>query len=1347
MEALTELCDIIAENPKQFSEKLAWICGRCPQTEWLLAESPRVSRSHLNAVLAVARIISKNPESTDNRAKSAMNDFLSAVPASLRRSFWPHSFPSHYLSCAADLSPEFATEVARFTGEVVIAATSCGGGDGDGDPSIAKAFLVALSQNFPSILQSDGDKLITMLLDQFVVSRAPPSPKEQQNSANSDTSSAQSSPVSTNRYPSGKTEESKIAFRLITHILEKVKVDSKLQDQVRFIAKRQLQSMSAFLKSRKRDWNEQGPLLKTRVNAKLSVYQAVAKMKIKSLVSLETDGKTSKRLVLETLALLLDAADACLTSVWRKMKACEELFGSLLSGIAKIAVERGGQPLRVLLIRLKPLVLAVCAQPDQGALLESVFKTSCEIIESGWAKDRAPVDTFVMGLASSIRERNDYEEQVDREKQVPAVQLNVIRLLADLNVAVKKPEVADMILPLFIESLEEGDASAPSFLRLQLLDAVSRIATLGFEKSYRETVVLMTRSYLSKLSSVGSVESKTSAPEATTERIETLPAGFLTIANGLADTKLRSDYRHRLLSLCSDVGLAAESKSGGSGVDFLGPLLPAVAEICSDFDPTLDVEPSLLKLFRNLWFYIALFGLAPPILKASTPAGKSTSNSVNSGSMNAALQAVGGPYMWNTEWVLAVQRISQGTPPLVVSSVKWLEDELELNALHNPGSRRGNGNEKVASTQRLALSTALGGRVDVASMNTISGVKATYLLAVAFLEIIRFISNGGILNGDSSVSASRSAFSCVFEYLKTPNLTPAVSQCLTAIVHRSFETAVSWLEDRISLTGKDARNRELTTYAHACFLIKSMSQRDEHVRNISVNLLTQLRDKFPQVLWHSSCLDSLLFSVYDNTSSTVVNDPAWTAAVRSLYQKVVREWIIISLSYAPCTSQGLLQDKLCKANTWQRAQTTTDVVSLLSEIKIGTGKNEIWSGIRTANIPAVMAAAAAASGANLKVSESFNLEVLGTGVVSATVKCNHAGEIAGMRRLYNSIGGFQSGSAPSGFGGGLQRLISGAFSQAPQPEDDSFNEMLIARFVRLLQQFVNTAEKGGEVDKTQFRETCSQATALLLSNLGTESKTNVEGFSQLLRLLCWCPAYISTPDAMETGIFIWTWLVSAAPQLVSLVLAELVDAWIWTIDTKRGLFASDVRYSGPAAKLRPHLAPGEPEGSPESDPVDQIVAHRLWLGFLIDRFEVVRHNSTEQLLLLGRMLQRSTDLEWCFTRHPAAAGTFFSLMLLGLKFCSCQTQGNMQKFRSGLQLLEDRIYRTSLGWFAHQPEWYDVNIPNFCQSEALSVSVFVHFLSNELSELSPSDSKGKSREIGNLIDVTDQYHPVWGEMD
>ncbi|KAG5238943.1 phosphatidylinositol kinase family protein [Salix suchowensis] len=1145
-------------------------------------------------------------------------------------------------------------------------------------------------------------------------------------------------------------EKEEIAYKLIGHVLDRVKIDNKLLELVRFIAKKQLQSLSAFLKIRKRDYNEQGQLLKARVNAKLSVYQAAARMKVQSLASLDVDGKTSKRLVLETLALLIDAAEACLLSVWRKLKNCEVLFSSLLGGIAQIAVTRGGQPMRVLLIRLKPLVLTTCAQADtwggsQGAMFETVMKTSCQIIESGWTKDRAPVDTFISGLASSIRERIDYDEQVDKQKQgVPAVQLNAIRLLADLTVAVNKSEVVDMILPLFIESLEEGDASTPGLLRLRLLDAVSRIAGLGFEKSYRETVVLMTRSYLSKLSSVGSAESKTLAPEATTERVETLPAGFLLIASELKNMKLRSDYRHRLLSLCSDVGLAAESKSGRSGADFLGPLLSAVAEICSDFDPTVNAEPSLLKLFRNLWFYVALFGLAPPIQKIQQPT-KSVSTTLNSvGSMGTiALQAVGGPYMWNAQWSYAVQRIAQGTPPLVVSSVKWLEDELELNALHNPGSRRGSGNEKAALTQRSALSASLGGRVDVAAMSTISGVKATYLLAVAFLEIIRFSSNGGILNGGSSLSASRSAFSCVFEYLKTPNLMPAVFNCLMAIVHRAFEAAVIWLEDRITETGNEANVRESTLFSHACFLIKSMSQREEHIRDISVNLLTQLRDKFPQVLWNSSCLDSLLFSVHNNSPSAVINDPALKASVRSLYQKIVREWISISLSYAPCTSQGLLQEKLCKANTWQRTQPTTDVVSLLTEIRIGHSKND-WTGIRTANIPAVMAAAAAASGANLNVMEAFNLEVLSTGIVSATVKCNHAGEIAGMRRLYNSIGGFQSSGAPTGFGSGLQRLITGAFSQPTQAEDDSFNEMLLNKIVLLLQQSVSIAEKGGEVDKSQFRDTCSQAAAFLLSNLASESKSNVEGFAQLLRLLCWCPAYISTPDSMETGVFIWTWLVSAAPQLGSLVLAELVDAWLWTIDTKRGLFAHEVKYSGPAAKLRPLLAPGEPESLPEIDPVEQIMAHKIWVGFLIDRFEVVRHNSVEQLLLLGRLLQGTTKSPWNFSRHPAAAGTFFTIMLLGLKFCSCHSQGNLQNFKTGLQLLEDRIYRACLGWFAFEPEWFDVNNVNFSVSEARSLSIFVHYISND----GQSDARGRGHENGNyLADMNNQCHPVWGQME
>ncbi|KAL2928772.1 Phosphatidylinositol 4-kinase alpha 1 [Bienertia sinuspersici] len=1410
MEALTELCDLIAKNPTQFKDKLGWICGRCPSHESLSSGSLRISRSQLNAVLAVSRFLSQCPNFPENGPRDVVAEFLRSISLSFKPSFWPQSFGNDFISSfysdflryvvnAAECSEEFAEEVAGFLGEIVIVAfnNAYNNSSSNSDESkICKAFLVSLSESFPRISSKDAERLINLLLEQVPVVVCPSSPRDAAtaSSAASGASSFQSSPASLSYFQphdspspspmndasasSGGTapgsrvvaddavsttssrvsemnglcsvasnlevggvvgrqvanfeeesveslEKQEIVYKLVGHILDsRVEIDSRLVEQVRLVAKRQLQSSAAFLKLRKRDWTENGQILKTRINSKLSAYRAAARLKIKCLTALDCDVKSTKRLLLETLALMIDAAEACLLSVWRKLRICEDLFSKLLSGVAQIAIARGGQLLRVLLIRLKPLVLTACAQADtwgssQGAMFDTVLKTSCEIIEFGWSKDRAPVDTFILGLATSIRGRNEYDDEGMKEKAaVPTVQLNVIRLLADLNVSIKKTEVVDMILPLFIESLEEGEASTPGLLRLRLLDAVARLASLGFEKSYRETVVLMTRSYLGKLSSLGSAESKTVAQEATTERVETLPAAFLLIAHGLTESRLRSDYRHRLLSLCSDVGLAAESKGGRSGADFLGPLMPAVAEICSDFDPTVNIEPSLLKLFRNLWFYVALFGLAPPIQKNQGSTKPVSTGLSGVGSMSTIqLQAVDGPYLWNTQWATAIQHIAQATPPLVVSSVKWLEDEFELNALHNPGSRHG------------------------------SGVKATYLLAVTFLEIIRFSSNGGILNGDSELNASRSAFSCVFEYLKTPNLAPAVFQCLTATVHQAFETAVSWLEQRISETGDLADIRDSTLSVHASFLIKAMSQREEHVRDISVNLLVQLRDKFPQILWNASCMDWLLYSVNNDTSSSLVNDPACTAMIRSLFQRVVREWIIISLSYAPCTAQGLLQEMLCKPNTAERAQPTTDVVSLLTEIRIGTGKNNCLTGARTANIPAVMAAAAAASGENFILTEAISLEVLSTGVSSAAVKSKFAGEIAGMRRLYQSIGGFQSGAQTGfGIGIGLQRLRSGVSSQ-PSIENDSFNEILLQKFVHLLQQFVNVAEKGGTVEKASFREACSQATALLISNLAPDSNTNAEYFSQLLRLLCWCPAYICTPDAMETAVFVWTWLVSAAPQLGCLVLAELVDAWLWTIDTKRGLFASDANCSGPSARLRPHLSAGEPEAFPEKDPVEQIMAHRLWLGFLIDRFEVVRHNSVEQMMLFGRMFQGTTKLPWRFSQHPVATGTFFTLMLLGLKYCSCQSQGNLQNFRTGLQLLEDRIYRACLGWFAFEPEWFDTRSKNFAQSEAQSVSSFVQFLVNERIN-NTSDSKAQAAENGSSLgEGSDHHHPVWGCLE
>ncbi|KAM3294530.1 hypothetical protein ACQJBY_037436 [Aegilops geniculata] len=1269
MEALNELCDLVAAHPDLLlADRLTWLSSRCAPP----ASSPpqRASRAHLHSLHALARLLpaGAGPPAAPLLAFLTSRAFL--APA-----FWPQSFaPAPFLAkllpllAAAPASPALSSALSA----ALLAALDAA------DPAsapLARAFLSAAAAKPPQLLPADTAPVAQRLFLEFPGSdEAPPRAKGKGEDAPGQENGGIKEAVQ--RFEGEQIEaleRKEVAFRLIVQMLGgEGGLEADKVAKVRNAAAWQVRSLTDFLKIRKRDWKEQGAQLRVRINTKLSCCQAAVVVLVRSVSVLDADSKASKDMLQQTLAWFIEATKSCILSSWRKLKICEELFCTLLNGISQITVSRGGQLLPVLLIPLKPLVVSTCSQADMtgcspGALFEAVVKLSCEIIEFGWTKDRALVDTFIMRLAAYVRERNDYEEE--------------------------------------------------------LLDAISRVACLGFEKSYRESIVLMTRSYLDKVKAVGAAENNTLPSEATAERTETLPAGFLLVASNLTSTKLRSDYRHRLLSLCSDVGLAAESKSGRSGADLMGPLLPAVAEICSDFDPVSSVEPSLLKLFRNLWFYIVLFGLAPPIQnnQAST---KPVSTALNTGESCVALQAVAGPYMWNSQWSVAVQRIAQGSPPLVVSSVKWLEDELELNALHNPGSRRGNGDEKAAVGQRTALSAALGGRVEVAAMSTISGVKATYLLAVAFLEILRFSGSGGILS--ATLNKSNSSFGCVFEYLLTPNLTPAVTQCLTAVVHRAFETMLSWLEERTSDIGEESNVRESVLSVHAGFLIKSMSQRDEHVRDLSVKLLTQLKEKFPQVLWNSSCLDLLLISVHNELTSGPVSDPAWIATIRSLYQKIAREWITSALSYAPCTTQGLIQENFCKPSGAQRTQHTADVVSLLSEIRICIGKND-WNGIRTANIPAVMDSAAAASGAR-KEAPDITLEVLSTAVVSATVKCNHAGEIAGMRRLFSTMGGLNMGVPPPGTQSG----------QAPQ----SFDEVFLSKFVRLLQDFVVTAEKQ-PIDNSQFRETCSQATALLLDHLVSDSRTNLEGFSQLIRLLCWCPAYISTPDAMETGIYIWTWLVSAAPSLGPLVLAELVDAWLWTMDTKRGLFASDMKYCGPDAKLRPHLIPGEPEAPPEKDPVEAIIAHRLWLGFFIDRFEVVRHDSIEQLLLLGRMLQGMMKSPTHFSHHPAATGTFFTAMQLGLNFCSCQDQFNLQKCNMGLQLLEDRVYRAALGWFAYAPEFYESPNKSFAQREAQSVSIFVHNLQNTSSTDSGSKPQGREGELN----TADQIHPVWGSVD
>ena len=75
-----------------------------------------------------------------------------------------------------------------------------------------------------------------------------------------------------------------------------------------------------------------------------------------------------------------------------------------------------------------------------------------------------------------------------------------------------------------------------------------------------------------------------------------------------------------------------------------------------------------------------------------------------------------------------------------------MEDELELNELHNPGSRRSNNNEKAASAQRAALCAALNDRVEMTSISGMSGkfLLLCYVTVYLFLVHNLFLDEGTV---------------------------------------------------------------------------------------------------------------------------------------------------------------------------------------------------------------------------------------------------------------------------------------------------------------------------------------------------------------------------------------------------------------------------------------------------------------------------------------------------------------------------------------------------------------------------------------------------------------------------
>ncbi|CAK9145840.1 unnamed protein product [Ilex paraguariensis] len=180
MESMIELCDLIAQNPSQFADKLAWIWGRCPPIDSSFVSDSIASydflsymnkASELSSDFAIGRCGNFPPilPSDANKLVSIVLDgFEISVPSSSSRLETIQSFDFlSYVNEASELSSDFAMAVAESTGEIVMSAINNAAGD----------LGVFLSQKFHPILLSNANRLVSTLLDRFEIS-VPSSPRE-----------------------------------------------------------------------------------------------------------------------------------------------------------------------------------------------------------------------------------------------------------------------------------------------------------------------------------------------------------------------------------------------------------------------------------------------------------------------------------------------------------------------------------------------------------------------------------------------------------------------------------------------------------------------------------------------------------------------------------------------------------------------------------------------------------------------------------------------------------------------------------------------------------------------------------------------------------------------------------------------------------------------------------------------------------------------------------------------------------------------------------------------------------------------------------------------------------------